>query len=259
MKVRSISRKTSRSAASASLISGISCVASFPFLRMRSTQVRRGRWKQRRAGRRQLRRRPPGQGASGRVLRVGRLQRLRLRRQGVLQFHHARLQHQHVQRPGHGRDPSRLGHQWERRSDCGGGALPGRRIVVHAFRPEVEGPPEACSPSSRPPSVGLDADLHLELQGPGSRHPASRPHGPDLLPCIRSGQSKRYIDTVDAEGVALAGIKALYARLMNQRERLTVQRAQLGSLRAEVMAQGRQLARLQREVNLLLARAGHRA
>jgi len=59
--------------------------------------------------------------------------------------------------------------------------------------------------------------------------------------------------------VALAGIKALYARLMNQRERLTVQRAQLGSLRAEVMAQGRQLARLQREVNLLLARAGHRA
>ncbi len=90
-------------------------------------------------------------------------------------------------------------------------------------------------------------------QDPDIRHLG--PMAQDFYSAFRLGESNRYIDTIDSEGVALAAIKALYARSVTEQAQIASLRSTVGSLRLEVAAQGRALATLQKEVILLLPKA----
>jgi hypothetical protein len=95
-----------------------------------------------------------------------------------------------------------------------------------------------------------------KAQGGGVRH-----LGPMAQAFYRRfglGESNRYIDDVDAQGVALAGIKGLDSRVGDQSRRVRLLRSQIRSQRARLArqagrnrSQDREIARLGREVKRL--------
>jgi hypothetical protein len=74
----------------------------------------------------------------------------------------------------------------------------------------------------------------------------------DFAAAFHLGESSRFIDTIDSEGVALAAIKAIYARSVTERAHTAALRKTVGGLRRQVIAQRQELSKLQREVNLLV-------
>jgi hypothetical protein len=65
------------------------------------------------------------------------------------------------------------------------------------------------------------------------------------------GESSRYIDDVDAQGVSLAAIKGLDSKVRGQRARLRSQGARVRSLRSRVRSQGHRVTALSRAVRRL--------
>jgi Chaperone of endosialidase len=88
-------------------------------------------------------------------------------------------------------------------------------------------------------------------QDPSIRHMG--PMAQDFFRAFHLGESDRYIDGIDAEGVALAAIKGIYRELMSTRGVIEHQRAEIRSLRARLDRQGRDFAKLENEVARLAA------
>jgi len=97
------------------------------------------------------------------------------------------------------------------------------------------------------------SEWSYKAQGPSIRHVG--PMAQDFSRAFHLGESGRYIDTIDSEGVALAAIKALYQQHMMQRARTRDLARKVHTLGRRVDHQARQIRRLQREVRLLLSKA----
>jgi hypothetical protein len=67
------------------------------------------------------------------------------------------------------------------------------------------------------------------------------------------GESPRYIATVDADGVALAAIKGLHARVRAQGHTIGSLKDEVALLKSVLRVQGEQITALQREVKRLAA------
>ena len=89
------------------------------------------------------------------------------------------------------------------------------------------------------------AGLPISTWGYKAQKPSIRHLGPtaqDFARAFGLGEDQRHIDTIDSEGVSLAGIKALYSLVQVQQRQLAEQRRDLSVLKHEV-------ARLQRSAH----------
>ena len=73
---------------------------------------------------------------------------------------------------------------------------------------------------------------NYKAQKPSIRHLG--PMAQDFYRAFRLGEDNRHIDTVDAEGVALAGIQSLYRFELKQQRQLKAQQRELAALKAQV-------------------------
>jgi hypothetical protein len=73
---------------------------------------------------------------------------------------------------------------------------------------------------------------NYKAQKPSIRHMG--PMAQDFYRAFGLGEDNRHIDTIDAEGVALAGIQSLYKLELKQQRQLKAQQRELASLKAQV-------------------------
>jgi trimeric autotransporter adhesin len=93
--------------------------------------------------------------------------------------------------------------------------------------------------------------FRYRTQGPEVRHMG--PMAQDFFRAFGLGDSPRYIATVDADGVALAAIKGLHAKVRAQGHTVGSLKRDVGLLRSLVRAQGERITALQRQVRRLAA------
>jgi len=83
---------------------------------------------------------------------------------------------------------------------------------------------------------------NYKAQDPSIRHMG--PMAQDFYAAFGLGEDDRYIDSIDADGVALAAIQALYARNQQQAARIAQLEAENAAQRAQIQALQQQLADL---------------